>query len=286
MADAISVSMLDFAGNMRFTRTIMPKRMAREEVISAVSSIITDTLQDTGIERYRLFGLGVGISGFFVSDDHRVNAPDLLEDWALIDIESELSQYFGLPVWVENDGNVAAVGESMVGVGRWAPSFAYLYIATGFGGGVIVDGKLFRGRIGNAGEYAGVLPPNGYPHPNLQLLRKLVVEHDKKSFRNVSEMLEEFNVEWKGVGIWLEKVLPSLELVISASAAILDVDAIVLGGRLPRSLAEQIIPKVEIYNTSRRNIPRPVPVIVAAEASGDATALGAAALPLQESFFS
>ena len=79
-------------------------------------------------------------------------------DWALRDLEAELSQVLDMPVWIENDGNAAAVGESLFGVGRRHRSFAYLYIAAGLGGGLILDGVPVRGFRGNAGEFTGLLP--------------------------------------------------------------------------------------------------------------------------------
>ena len=58
----------------------------------------------------------------------------------LFDLRGKFEERFDMPVWVENDGNAAAIGESLVGVGRWAKDFVYMYIATGLGGGVILNG--------------------------------------------------------------------------------------------------------------------------------------------------
>jgi predicted NBD/HSP70 family sugar kinase len=53
---------------------------------------------------------------------------------------------FGRASWADHDGNVAAIGESLVGGGRWARSFAYLYIATGLGGGLVIVSARARRR--------------------------------------------------------------------------------------------------------------------------------------------
>jgi predicted NBD/HSP70 family sugar kinase len=67
---------------------------------------------------------------------------------------------------------------------------------------------------------------------------------------------------------------------------VLDPDAIVLGGQLPAALAERMIPLIEFSSGLRRGYIRPVPVVVAAEAAKESAAIGAAAIPLREHFFS
>ena len=115
-----------------------------------------------------------------------------------------LEDDLGLPVWIENDGNAAAIGESLVGVGRWAKDFVYLYVAAGLGGGVILNGEIVRGQYGNAGEIAELLPPAVYPHPNLELLRKLVRKHGQ-DVDTVSELVEKFDINWPGVEEWIAR---------------------------------------------------------------------------------
>ena len=77
------------------------------------------------------FGVGVGISGYCLGGQGRYNTPRTLDDWALVDIEELLREQLGYPVWVENDGNAAAIGESLVGAGRTYDNFAYIFFSTG-----------------------------------------------------------------------------------------------------------------------------------------------------------
>jgi predicted NBD/HSP70 family sugar kinase len=71
--------------------------------------------------RERLFGVGVGISGYNLDGKSRYNPPRALDDWAMVEIDTLFSQALGVPAWVENDGNAAAIGESLLGVGRDMP---------------------------------------------------------------------------------------------------------------------------------------------------------------------
>lgn len=284
MADAIAVGLMNLSGEIVGTETQGLSSMTQENVLRAAESIMDRLVDDGNIDRSRVYGIGVSVSGYFVDDSPRFNTPPMMPDWALVDVPQIFKEKFGLPVWADNDGNIAAIGESMVGVGRWAQNFAYLYFSAGFGGGVIVDGKLLRGDHGNAGECAGILPFNIYAHPNLELLRQILAKHGV-DVDSVHEVVDQFNPDWPGVNEWIGKVRDSLSLVCSAISAILDTTVIVFGGRMPPELANMIIPQVEFYSMARRGLPRPVPKIVPAEAKGDATLIGAASLPFTKHFF-
>ena len=282
--DALAVKLMDFSGRLIDRRQTTMTVMTHDEVVAQLRNMIRDLSDEWLSDSSRIFGVGVGIPGTFVRDTGQVNTPLVLEEWANTDIEAVLADDLKLPVWVENDGNAAAIGESMIGVGRWAKDFVYLYIATGLGGGVILNGKLVRGKYGNAGEVAQLLPPSIFPHPNLELLRQLVAKHGVE-VNTVSELVEQFDLDWPGVDEWIARTRDSLSLIASASAALLDPELIVIGGRIPRDLAGKLIPHIEVYDQRRRSEPRPLPRIVVAEAEGDAAATGAAALAFNQYFF-
>ncbi len=284
--DALAVTVMDFSGTVIDIRETAMTLMTHDSVVAELRSMIDELSKEWIVDDTRVFGVGVGIPGTFLRGNRRqVNTPLILGEWANMDIEAVLEDDLGLPVWIENDGNAAAIGESLVGVGRWAKDFVYLYVSTGLGGGVILDGELVRGEYGNAGEVAQLLPPGIYPHPNLELLRQLVHKHGQE-ITTVSELIDKFDVNWPGVDEWIVQVRDSLSLIVSAAAALLDPQAIVIGGRIPSSLAEKTIPHIEIYDQRRRSDSRPLPPTVVAEAGGDSAAIGAAALTLNSYFFS
>jgi predicted NBD/HSP70 family sugar kinase len=283
MTDAVSLALMNFVGEVLRLDVVRPRDMFRDTVLSAVNDWIAATCLDISLERSRILGVGVAITGYFVGEDAQVNPPPGLDDWALVDISDLFGRALGLPVWVDNDGNAAAVGEQMNGVGRWASSFAYLYFAAGFGGGMVSEGRAFRGGHGNAGEFASILPPD-YVSPTLERLRSLMAlggrRHD-----SLSDMIEHFELTAPGVEQWLSEAERSVSLVVSAISAITDPDAIVLGGRLPKALGLELIPRLSFFNPPRRARPRPIPRIVCAEAASDASVTGAAILPLKALFF-
>jgi predicted NBD/HSP70 family sugar kinase len=285
MTDAVSIALTDFAGAVHHERKQAFTTMQMAKVVDWIETSFNEIKAKHAPPGATFAGVGIGIPGSFIGTAPGFNTSPQLEDWAGIDVERVLADRFGMPVWADNDGNVAALGESMIGVGRWAQNFAYLYIAAGVGGGVILNGELWRGRHGNAGEFAGGLPPDIYPFPNLELLRQLVAK-DGKRFATINDMLENFDIHWPGIDDWVNRVRDSFSIIASNATAILDLDVIVLGGRMPRVLAQKVIPQIELYDQKRRSIPRPTAKLVPAEAVGDAAAIGASLLPLKHRYFS
>jgi len=285
MTDAMSVTLVDFAGNVLHEELTAMSSMSQHAVLERLDDGFERALKACRVDRSKVFGVGVGISGYNFGKGARFNTPRQLDDWALIDIDDVIHSHLGLPVWVENDGNASAIGESLVGVGRTYNNFAYLFIAAGIGGGIITNHQLLRGCNGNAGEIGLILPSQIYPHPNIEFLRQIITRNGVE-VDGLTDMLERFDVDWPGVDDWVSRTRDSLSLIVSALSAILDPEAIVLGGRVPRELALKMIPHIEIYDHYRRAEPRPLPRIVLGESPGDACAIGASMLPFKEFFFS
>lgn len=285
MTDAMSVLLMDFAGNVVDYDYVAMPTMSRRAVFARIDEARDRFFQRTPAARERLTGVGIGISGYCLDGKSRYNPPRSLDDWAMIPIDAVFSDALGLPAWVENDANAAAVGESFLGAGRDHPNFVYVFMAAGLGGGVVIDHRLMRGKHGNGGELGLILPWRLFQLPTLETLLQSVrnagVELD-----GISHMLDRFDPEWPGVAEWIEQSRDPLSLIASSIAALLDPDVIVLGGRIPRILAEMLIPAIELFDDARRQEPRPLPRLTLSQTEVDACAIGAAMLPLEQQFYS
>lgn len=284
MTDAMSVLLMDFAGQVVDYHYVEMPKMSRSAVFAQLDETVSGFLDRHPRAKDRLFGVGIGISGYSLDGRARYNPPTALDDWAMVDIDRLFTEALGLPAWVENDGNAAAIGESLLGVGRRYANFVYVFIAAGIGGGVISNHQLLRGMHGNGGEIGLILPRNMFELPTLETL--LASIRDKGiDVSSISEMLARFDASWPGVDEWIERSRDPLSLIASSIAALLDPEAIVLGGRLPAELSEKIIPMIELYDDARREEPRPLPKLLLSETQVDACAIGAAMLPLEKQFF-
>ena len=284
MADSMALLLLDFTGTTVAIVTPKLQDLTRSSILRAVDEGLAFLVRKARIDRRKVFGVGVAITGFRVGDGATFNTPQSLDALAFVDLEDLFSQALDLPVWAENDGKAATIGENMHGVGRHLTNFAYFFIATGVGGGIIVDGRLLTGARGNAGEFVGILPIGTYTPPNLEELRRRLKEGGLE-LGSVAELIASYNDDWPEIDLWIADVAPSLSLMASATAAILDTEAIVLGGLLPASLARRLIPHIRFFDVNRREVVREHATIIPAECVGDAAMVGAALLPLVSEFF-
>jgi glucokinase len=107
-----------------------------------------------------LAGIGIGVPGT-VDADRGTIGPDIhyVPELASMPLAETIHKRLGVPVFVDNDVNVLALGEWMFGAGKGARSLVVLALGTGVGGGVILDGRLHRGHAGFGGEL-GHVPVN------------------------------------------------------------------------------------------------------------------------------
>lgn len=111
-----------------------------------------DMLAESGLAGRHVLGVGAGVPAFFdVSRGVVVNAINL--GWTEVPLVSVLQETFELPVAVDNDANLAALGESWQGAARGHANALCATVGTGIGGGIVVDGRLHRGAKGMAGEF-------------------------------------------------------------------------------------------------------------------------------------
>ena len=104
--------------------------------------------------------IGVAVGGPLDSAAGVVYSPPNLPGWDGVGVKAFLEGEFGLPTYVENDANAGALAERAFGAARDCDNVVYLTLGTGIGGGIIVEGKLFRGTTDDAGElgHATIVP--------------------------------------------------------------------------------------------------------------------------------
>lgn len=110
----------------------------------------------------RLTALGVAVPGV-LDDDARVVVQSANLGWADVPLAERLEQALGAAVVLEKDGAAAALGEAWQGAGRGASSLLVVALGTGIGGGVVIGGRLWRGRSNYAGGLGHVVVHPGGP---------------------------------------------------------------------------------------------------------------------------
>src|SRR4051812_20530893 len=150
----IRVAVADLAGTIRArSDTPNPARTAGA-VVRSVAREARAAVKQTGIGWKRVVHTVVGSPGVFDPTTGRLwHAPNL-PDWSKPGLAAELRNALTPSMAIDNDANLAAVGERDFGRGRDARSFVYVELGTGLGVGIVIDGELYRGARGGAGEVA------------------------------------------------------------------------------------------------------------------------------------
>jgi glucokinase len=127
-------------------RTVRPTAVAsQEELLMELEGSIQEMVEDD------VAAIGVGIPST-IDQPHGLAVTSVNIPLAGLNIREHLSTKFGLPAAIENDANAAALAEHRLGAGRGSRDMIMLTLGTGIGGGLILDGELYRGSIGAAAE--------------------------------------------------------------------------------------------------------------------------------------
>jgi len=123
-----------------------------DATLSAMMDSLDAALAAAGAERADLRGLGIASPGAMdVTRGVVTSAPQLI-GWKEVSLLEIMRGKLGVDVWLDNDANAGALGEHTFGAGRGSRHLIYLTISTGLGGGIIINGELYRGARGFAGE--------------------------------------------------------------------------------------------------------------------------------------
>ncbi|MBN2447751.1 MAG: ROK family protein, partial [Phycisphaerae bacterium] len=137
-----------------------------DHVIDRMAGFVGELIKLGKVRKASVAGVGVGAPGpMSHSAGIIIGAPNL-PGWKNVPLRDRLRDATGLPTTLENDANAAAFGEFSAGAGKDVRSLVMLTLGTGVGGGVVMDGQLWRGHFDNAGEIGHtIIVPRGRPCP-------------------------------------------------------------------------------------------------------------------------
>ena len=124
-----------------------------DQVIGRIARCINQLRDRAAAGSATVAGAGLGMPGTLSRRRGVIIAPPNLTGWLNIPVVDRLQPLTGLRVLLDNDANLAALGEYLAGAGRGVRDMVMLTLGTGIGSGIIIDGKVFRGAGENAGEF-------------------------------------------------------------------------------------------------------------------------------------
>ncbi len=123
--------------------------------IQRIIETIRATASTVGMEKVK--GIAVATAGPIDPNNGIILTPPSLPSWHNTPIKQRLEETFHIPVWVESDADMAAVGEHRFGAGKGYDRLVYFTVSTGIGGGIIIDGQLLRGSKISAAEIGHII---------------------------------------------------------------------------------------------------------------------------------
>ncbi len=160
----LRIAAVDEHGNQLETITTGTEvKRGRDTVIGLMCRDIK-ALQDKFASQHVFVGSGIGVPGIIDMESGMLHESPNLPGWDNFPVRDAIEQRLETSVFLENDANVAALGEKWLGAGRDFDSMCMLTLGTGVGGGIILHGRIWHGMTGMAGELGHItVDPNGAP---------------------------------------------------------------------------------------------------------------------------
>lgn len=124
-----------------------------DAVIDRIVAALHDSLTRASTDLSELAAVGIGAPGPLDWATGVIHEAPNLPGWHEVPLADRVAQAVGLPTFLENDANAAALAESQYGVAQGAQNMLYITVSTGVGGGLILNGELWHGAYGSAGEF-------------------------------------------------------------------------------------------------------------------------------------
>ncbi|GAJ96521.1 ROK family transcriptional regulator [Agrobacterium rhizogenes] len=283
----ITTVMIDLSGKVQSFRTQAFDAQVKsvEEAVSHAVGLSLEGMDNSVLKRCR----GVGLSAPAHVDARGFVSLAPIIGWRNVPLAqiAKAALPFDAPIIIENDANAFAIGDSYKHGSSGVTLF--LLMETGVGGGVLIDGKLFRGAHGLAGEIGHTLVPGSGGRKFEQLIgREALVSHYRAATERKDADLEDFLSDVRdrvpsAVTI-AEDWSRHLAYALVQACRLLDPERIVLGGSVA-ALYPMVSARVAVYMAEGQEIAFPAPKIVVDEEAEFGSAFGAACL-LHQKFMS
>lgn len=293
---SLDVLLVDFEGRVRERSTrdyaFPDPALVLAEIVLRVQGIAR-RLGDTGRERLQGIGVATPLSMGGWRDLLHF-PPALAEQWARTDLRGEIERQTGLPVELLKDTSAACVAELVAGRGRSVRSFAYVFVDTFIGGGLVIDSHLRSGLHGNAGALGSLslglaTPGSATPPPQLLSVASLLTLEARYREAGLDSAAANderaLDAPWRPhTEAWLLDAASAIALAAHGAACLLDLDGVILDGNLPRAMVATLQRAVDeaLSRYNWEGVARPA--LMAGTIGSDARAIGGALLPLYANF--
>jgi predicted NBD/HSP70 family sugar kinase len=239
----LRVALADSTAELLADQTLpLPPDHQGDDGLDRAATLVHELLDRSEVPRSELVAIGVGLPAPIDTVSGQVGSTTLLPGWRGIPIGESLSARIGVPVLVDNTANLGALAEVRHGAAQGSLTAAYVHADHGIGAGLVIDGQVFRGSAGTAGEIGHLtLDENGavcrcgnrgcletYASAPV-LLDSLRASHGVLSFRDLLRLVEEGDVGARRV---VADAGRSIGVAVASLCNLFNPERLIVGGAL------------------------------------------------------
>lgn len=242
----LHLAIADLKGELLFQYTArLSQPKDGEGAIQSVERGLATVLAQSGFDKSRLLGIGLGLPGITKRREGTVSySPST--GWMGLPVQKEIEDRLGLPVIIDNDVNLMTMGEFHKGVGKGASDLVYMYVGTGIGAGIVIDGQLFRGTREASGEIGFMLIgpvgnrcheeygvfENNYSVPAIREKARTILPSIEEGASIIKQIVDQANTGDVEAGLLLDDIYKHWAYGIANIASVMDPELLILSGEM------------------------------------------------------
>ena len=283
----------NFCGEVLFEKRLIHEVAIPKKILDFIRTGFADATAFLGLQKsLRLCGIGIAVPfeiwKWGASDG---NTPKEFLSWKDTIIEREVAKFTDLPVFLINDATSACWAENVYGHGAGFNNYAYFFVSTFIGGGIVINQSVYEGSRGNAGAL-GSLRVGGAQGRTRQLIDVAsinLLENDLVNAGLDPRLLWNQPQDWTPlenyVAPWIETVADEIAQASLSACSVIDFEAVIIDGAFPTEVRHRLVEAV------RRKLPVQdsrgliLPLIEEGAMGGEARAIGAACAPIFSQYF-
>lgn len=264
-----------------------------EKIMEFALRAIDEIIEFLPVEnRKKISGIGIATPYFLWEWASIIGVDaDEMNKWRNFDLRTEISKKVAFPVYVGNDGSSACGAELTFGSMAHPSDFLYIYIGYFIGGGIVLNGALYNGKLGNAGALGPFPMPTAegnytqlVERASLISLERKIAQHRRSPKFEMTSDFVPLDGEDIFVNEWVNETASAITHLIIGACSLIDFPMVVIDGKMPSFLRDTILSSIssQLDAVSVSGIIKPE---IQLGTLGDrARALGAASLPLAKKF--
>ncbi|UOA28914.1 ROK family transcriptional regulator [Pseudosulfitobacter sp. DSM 107133] len=288
-ADAL---LLDLSGEVRAKKHLQYDYPLPENLFRFLAEGIADFRGNLdAAAQSRLCGIGIATPFELWKWNDLIGAPaDKFRSWKDIVFADEIAKFSDLPVFVVNDATAACRAEHHYGRGKEFRDYAYFFIGSFIGGGIVMNNTVFEGNQGNAGALGSmrVAGPLGESRQLIDVASIHLLEARLVEVGLNPQALWREPQDWSGfaryVDAWIGQTAQELAKASLSVCSVVDFEAILIDGAFPAEIREELVERVRRYIANQDTRGLIAPQIEAGSIGRNAREIGAASSPIFSQF--